>query len=352
MANTYFEIGSGVEKAIWEEETFKDIPKESYWLTMAGIDLSDVPDPDPGRGQDSVFRFERRFAMSKGDKVNFTLIPRVDKPLNKNVAIEGSENKINAYTFSSFLDFYHTAIRDSGPLVRQRVWFDLDEKSKEALVVNWAEGLDLTITEEMFSNPTKILVATGSPLMTSVADIASAKALLQKDNVVTMNLFSWIFACARTGFNRKQIPLSPIKSKGNGYYVFLTSFSSVADLINDPGWKQAQREADLRSPDNPIFTGAMGVYNNVIIRPYENTPIGIDAGVGLDVPYSQNIVLGKDSLALAVNDAPEVVGVEFDYKTEHGLAMKMLASVKKPNFNSNDYGSFQVFTSNSGATNL
>lgn len=100
----------------------------------------------------------------------------------------------------------------------------------------------------------------------------------------------------------------------------------VYDLQGSQAWEQAHREiSGLREHnDNPIFSGALGLWNGCIIYSHDKVITGSDAGPGSDVPYADALFFGYQAgLWAEAQQAPDWVEKSFDYgKT------KMIAVVK------------------------
>jgi N4-gp56 family major capsid protein len=100
------------------------------------------------------------------------------------------------------------------------------------------------------------------------------------------------------------------------------------DLKNDATFAQARREADVRGKDNPIFTGALGIWDGVILHEHEYVPF-LDISVaghnftaaasGTDyaaVDAFRAILCGQQAVAFAKAGSDDEGWVEemFDYK--------------------------------------
>jgi N4-gp56 family major capsid protein len=105
------------------------------------------------------------------------------------------------------------------------------------------------------------------------------------------------------------------------------------------------REAEIRGKENPLFTGAVAIWDGMIVHAHENCAIATDSGSGSNVPWVKSVVLGAQALCWAWGKRPEVTEETFDYGNEQGYAIGMIAGVKKSVFNSVDYGSLGVYLS-------
>jgi len=339
MAKSTMTTSNALTKKLWHEMLFKDVQINSYFDRFSGPEDT------------NIMQVVRDFEGSKGDVVTFGIVPRLNKELITNNDIEGNEAKLTDYNFTLSLQQLALAVRDDGKLSRQRAMYDIDAVSKSALLVNVAEKLDQKYMDTLTANPTKVFYPGGS-LLTSTTTLATALTNITATDKITMDMFRNMKAWARTGGGRNYIPLRQVNVSGKMYMVFLCHPDTLADLQNDPKWSQAQREAELRGPDNPIFTGAEGVINGIAIHSHEHVSVGTDAGSTADVSYSQSMLLGAQALCTAWAGKPDLVTKEFQYDTEHGTAWVSLWGCAKPKFSSKDYGSVSIVTANSNIRGL
>ncbi len=120
----------------------------------------------------------------------------------------------------------------------------------------------------------------------------------------------------------------PIKVEdGNEYYIIVIHPFDEFNLKADSTWQQAQREANLRGLTNPIFTGALGVYDGCIIRVSHNVPngnvnstAGVDAGIGAGAAnVSHVIAFGGEAGARAYGQYPTWLEETKDYGRKLGI---------------------------------
>lgn len=146
-------------------------------------------------------------------------------------------------------------------------------------------------------------------------------------------------------------PIRPTSAAGEQMYVMVLHPYSVTDLRLDVAasayftWPDIQMYANKRGLKNPIFTGALGVYNNVILmeadRIYSplsnvrnNLFLGAQAGVFAMGGAYDNIEkqrVGKDNLMSWYEETD-------DYGNEKGISVGSVFGINKSVFNSKDYG--------------
>jgi hypothetical protein len=59
------------------------------------------------------------------------------------------------------------------------------------------------------------------------------------------------------------------------------------DLAQNSTWRNAQQYANIRGEDNPIFSGALGVYDGVIVHEHEGITTADNLGGGDAVKAAQ-----------------------------------------------------------------
>ena len=134
------------------------------------------------------------------------------------------------------------------------------------------------------------------------------------------------------------------------------------DLKNNATFAQAQREAQNRGKDNPIFTGALGVWDGVIIHEHEYVPHLLAAtttnfsfraatDVDSDTQFTNGVhafralLCGQQAAVFAQSkDSLGMVEETFDYKNKVGYATGLIGGIQKISFNSKDYGVIAVDT--------
>lgn len=341
MAKTTFATSNVLTKKAWEEELFRDTVKESFFAPlMKG-------------GSDGIIHSNTKLTKDKGDTVYFGLVSRLDEQNYKTSGetMEGNEQALTDYNHSVSLEEYVLAVRDRGPLDRQRAMFSIDEESRNRLKDGGAELIDSLCFTALRTSPTRVFYATSSGI-TSTTTAATAKAAMDATySKLTPQLMHFIKTWAVTGGNRGQTPLRPVKYQGKNYFVMLVHPDCLYDLYQDSTFTQAIREAEVRGGENPLFTGAKAIWNGIIVKDHESVQIATDGG-GASVPWAHCHFLGAQSLCWAWGKRPEVVSETFDYEREHGYAWKMIAGVNKAKFNSKDYGTVSMYVSRTQIADL
>ena len=325
MSKTQVETSNALRVQAWEKELYDDTMKESYFMPRFS-----------GEGKGNIMQVKTNIEGGQGDKLTFGLIDRLaGSGVTSRQTLEGNEENLSDNSFNLELEEYAHGVRDAGPLDRKRPVYDMDNESRDALQVWMSEKIDALSFTALENSPTKIFYGGDA---TGTGDIEVA-------DKITPALLSKVKAWAVTGGNRSQTPLRPVSIGGKKYFVYLTHPDAMYDLKNDSTFAQARREAEVRGSENPIFSGALGVWDGVIIHEHENVGIETTWGAGSNIAGVKGSFMGEQALAWAWGARPRVQAEEFDYGREHGFAVSMMSAVEKPVFNSLDYGSIAIYTS-------
>lgn len=321
MAKTAFATGNALTKKLWEEKLFRDTMKESYFARFMGKDSN------------SVVMVKDELTKSKGDKITFGIRMRLSgSGVEDGETLEGNEESLTTHDYSVSLKQYRHAVRDNGELTRQRAVFSIDQESIDALKEWGAEKIDDLLFTAAITSCTKIFYGGD----------ATATTDLEAGDKITPPLISKVKTWAKTGGNRGQTPLRPVKVDGKTYFVLVLHPDCIYDLRQDSVWAQAARDALPAGVDHPIFSGASYLWDGVVIHDHENIDIYTTGGSGSDVCYATGFFLGAQALVWANGGEngrrKVVVAEEFDYGNEHGYAWGMVSRAGKPVFNSKDYG--------------
>jgi N4-gp56 family major capsid protein len=184
-------------------------------------------------------------------------------------------------------------------------------------------------------------------------------------------------------------PIRPIKLNGMECYVAILHPYQVLDLrrnVNNGQWMDIQKSAMMggQITNNPIFTGAVGMYNGVIIHEDARIPrIGADnktsLGTTLGLPtvntaaevnkgtkltnfenITRGIFLGAQSGCIAFGRSYGLSGsnVKFkwtevlnDYENQLGVSAALVYGCKKSVFDGKDFGTIALSSISTGDAN-
>jgi len=235
-----------------------------------------------------------------------------------------------------------TAIK--GKMAQKRTAFKLRNQARGALTDLEKEETDYDITTAMVASPsgTDRILYGNDPANTALTDI---------DNVDDKCLASGLRLVKRRLKKAVNPRIRPAQLK-NGFELFIAILDTYAvrDLKEDAGatgWAAIQMNAQKRGPDNPIFTEALGMIDNILLFEYEYLPILEGEGAaGIDV--AQNLILGAQAAAVVWGQMTEYSEDLDDYKHRHGFSVDEIRGIEKLNFDfdgvDRDHGVYTWYT--------
>lgn len=144
--------------------------------------------------------------------------------------------------------------------------------------------------------------------------------------------------------------IKPVRIEGGRYYVMLLTSESVYQLqkaTGDTEWKMIQARAAEKGSRNPIFTGALGIWNGVILWEWDYLPK--DTTDGAETCY--NLLLGAQAGAMGFGGkrtgrrlGPQSgqmfswVEDDDDYGDKMGVGGATMVGVQKSQYDANDDG--------------
>lgn len=173
----------------------------------------------------------------------------------------------------------------------------------------------------------------------SEASVASASA---------SNVFKLSFLDVAVEKARTNSPLiRPIKLNGEDKFLCFLHPYQVTDLRQNTAtgqWLDIQKAAmaGMQSSKSPIYTGALGEYNGVILHESTRVPF-VTAGVYRAVFSGAQ----AGAIAFGQNNGPNMftwVEELFDYGNQLGVSAGTIFGTKKMVFNSQDFGTIVIAT--------
>lgn len=152
--------------------------------------------------------------------------------------------------------------------------------------------------------------------------------------------------------------LQPINDQGEGLFVLVLRPEQITALKNEAGslkWRDVHMNASQRGSSNPIFTGALGMVDNIVIHESRYLPVELVSGVNYDCygvfmgAQAGHIAFGNPYSRLgrrpqSTRDMFSVFEDVDDYGDKTGVAAAAIWGLKKARFNSLDFGVIRVDT--------
>lgn len=349
MATTSFPTNHPLAVKLWAKKLFVEALKATWF------------DKFMGTGQDSLIQVKSELNKSAGDKITYGLRMQLSGTgISGDSTLEGNEEALTTYSDSVLVDQLRHAVRSAGKMSEQRVPFSVREEARQGLQDWWSDRIDTAIMNHLAGNTAQSDTRYTGNNATAAADsshrVWPSHQATGNESISTTDTLALTMIDAAVERAKLASPLiRPVKVGGNEYYVCFIHPINTYQLrtnTNTGQWLDIQKAAlssGQNFNDNPIFTGALGVYNNVILHESTRVPL-LSNSSNVAVANSRQVILcGAQALTFAYGmgyGAGEMSWVEevFDYGNQLGVSAGMIWGVKKNRFNSADFGTMAIST--------
>lgn len=335
MAATTYGVNDALTVKKWAKELEVEALKKTYFGKFIGTSAN------------SLIHKKTELKKGAGDKITFGLrMLATGDGVQGDGVLEGNEESLTTYSDSVFVNQLRHAHRTGGRMSEQRVLFNMRSESRDSLSDWWADRMDTAFAKQLcgMSGTTDTRYTGNNSATSPTTTVYGGNATAETgggaiDSGDTMDLSVIDKAVEKA---RVQSPMiRPLKINGEDVYVaFLHDYQvrSIRTSTSTGQWLDIQKSA-MSGGDvskNPIFTGALGMYNGVILHRWNR----------IQTPAAnvyRGVLCGAQAVALAYgseNDQSRFTWVEkeFDYGNQLGVSAGCIFGMKKIVFNSVDYG--------------
>lgn len=265
---------------------------------------------DP-RSQMNFVQWFDELGKGPGDTIKYDLIPNPQGPgVLGDAPIAGQEVPFTWYQDTFIVNQQRQAIILVGRMSQQRVPYSMRDVAKVGLA-NWAKDtIDFGLMNQLGGNTAQTNVAyTGlNPAIAPdaahhiYAGTAVSEATLTSNMPFSVNDIPRLVALAQGGLS---MPIKPVVLKGIEIAgILFLSAQQVRDLktnFTSGEWGDIYRAAlqGGQVTGNPIFTGAIGMYENVVIHQDTRIPWGDNTQNQILNPITGTMIASPSSLGAA-----------------------------------------------------
>lgn len=338
MAETSVPAGLTVQQ--WDDVYFRDFINKNWFKKFMGT------------GSSSMIQVREDLTKKPGDAITVTLVNKLTGAAKgENETLEGNEEDAMLRSHKIQVREYKHAVKWSD-WQEQLTAIDLRQAHRDVLM-DWNMELDrdniikalMSINGKVYADASENdkdawLVdnqdrAQFGKLRSnySAGDHSAALATIDNtDDKMTPSALSVMKRLAKTA-NPKVRPFKVRDSieASDAYVVFAPSLQ-IRDLVNDPVFVQANREARDRGSKNPLFNAADYLWDNLAIFEIEDIPV-ISNGT---INVAPCFLCGAQALAQVWAKRPQTVTDQFDYESKNGLAVKQWYKIEKLRFGTGD----------------
>ena len=291
---------------IWATDLLAQAENLTFWHNMEGPEGSSMPiirKDDLEQGPGDTIKFDIVLALTGAGLTGDT----------SGSLLEGNEEALKFRQTSMTVDSLQHAVRWT-KLGKILISHDMRSTALNQLAKWLAGKLDDRIFNELTGQsgfttmPTKNKWAAGTATSRDTVADTNAGGRLTLDTITELKAYAQV-----------EIKLEPLKMEdGNEYFgLVVHPYTAMSLKRDDTKWAQAQREAQVRGDNNPLFTGAVGVWDGVIIYTSNRVPRSNNA---VPIAVSDNILFGAQALSRGYAHYPDWTEEYFSYGQEQGIA--------------------------------
>lgn len=358
MATTSFGVNDALAVKLWSRS-----------LSVAEREYLDIA-PLIGEDENSIIQHKTETRKGSGDRVTFALRARLTgEGKTEGETAEGNGESLSNYSDNLLINElgHIVGVKSENTIDAQRVQYDLREQARDALGEWWADRKSASFFNQVCGNTAQTnlkytgLNATTAPAGTGRqiwAGTAANDQSLTSADVFTLDLIDAAVENAKVGNNM----VKPIRIGGQPKYVmYLHPYQVTSMRTNSASgqWMDIQKAAMMggQVTGNPIYTGALGEYNGVILRSSQDVTLGVNSSTGAAVSNTRRaVLLGAQACVIAYGQnsyGPSKYRWNeelLDHKRKLEVSAWCIWGLKKTVFNSADFGVVVVSTYAAGAS--
>lgn len=354
MANTGFSVNHALARKAWSKELWYEALKDAYIGRFIG------------EGSDSLIQNHVDLKKGKGDRITVGLRMQLSGDgIQGDNTLEGNEEALQTYSQNVTIDQLRHAVRSQGKMSEQRVLFDLREECLMGLKDWWADRIDTWFFNQVCGNivQSDTRYTGNQAIITLDANhIVRGRSLLltANDSMLTANtatqqfglqMIDYAVELAKTGVSGTSVPIRPLNVEGwpDPVYVAFLHPYQITDMRTSTDTNQWQdiQQAAMQGGNvtkNPIFTGALGMYNGTLLYESSRIPLGVSTAGAAVSGVRRGVLCGAQAahIAFGADNSPDAFSwVEelFDYGNQLGVAAGSIAGLVASAYNSSRFGS-------------
>jgi len=350
MAVTSFATGDALAVKLWSKKIAVEALKQTWVYKFMG------------RTDNSLLQIFDDTQKSAGDRIRIPLRRLLaGAGIQGDGTLEGNEERITYYSDDVFINQLRHAVREGGRFTRQLVPFDIREHARLSLQDWWADRIDTWFFNQICGNTgqTDTRYTGNQTAIAADADhliIAGAGPTgFTLSNTATQQFTLTLIDVAIEKAKTLDVPIRPIMVGGEQKYVMFLHHFQVFDMKKTTAtnqWFDIQKAAMQGGnvSNNPIYTGALGEYNGVVLHASNRVPGFSSSATGVTgTPIKQAVLCGAQAASMAFGrghspERYEWVEDYFDYENQFGVAAGCMAGLKKMVFNGSDFATIAVRT--------
>ena len=352
MADTSYGVSAPEAVKLWSRKLMREALKQTWASRFMGKDSN------------SVIQVKDETSKSAGDRVRTILRMQLSGAgVSGDNQLENNEEALTTYTDDLLIDQLRHAVRSAGKMTEQRIPFSIREEARMALQDWWADRWDTwfmnqisgntTVSDTRYTGMNSVTAPSSSHWIIAGGHSAEGDLTATAGATFDLSLIDQAVLKART--------LSPMirpisTGKAGRQYVMFISPEQHYDLrrnTNTLQWADVQKAAMQggQVSNNPIFTGALGMYNGVVLHESSRLPYLSSTGGSM---IARAVFCGAQAAVMAFGRNQNGMRMSwneelFDYNNKLGVEAGTIAGLKKTVYNSADFATLTISTAVSTA---
>lgn len=328
-----------------------------------------------GTSENSIIQEKVDLTKDSGDTIYFDLSMRFrEQPVYGDEVAENKEESLVFLQDEVKIDQVRKPGSGGGRMTRQRTVHDLRKVMKDRTgdyLAEWEDEVTMAYLSGDVGNTAinedKLFTSAqfaGNPIEAPdaahiiYAGAATSKATLaatDKMSVATIERAT-TKAAMLNATDPNVVNMQPVKIGSKQHFVVLMNPWQAHDMrtsTNSGDWLDIQKAAGVRGDANPIFSGQLGMINDVSLHVHSNVRRFADYGAGGNVNASRALLLGRQAgvKAYGRGSGARMSWVEkmSDYDNQISIACGMICGIKKTRYkneagNGSDFGVMAIDT--------
>ena len=319
---------SGLEVSRWSKELFTEAKNDTYFSRFFG-------------GSSSAIHVLSDLKAAKGKDITIGLKMKIEGDgITGDGTLAGNEVTMDTYTQTITLDQLRQGVLSKGKMHNKKVLIDYRKEALDSLKIWFAETMEKDMIDTLSgvaSNSSGVATYTFGTDCTylvwndggTIKQTTPASTLATAD-ILTPKTISFMAAKAKL-IDPK---MRPIRVGGKDYYVLIVHPETARELKNDTTWQNAQQYAMPRGGDNPLFTGALGMWDGVVVHEHD----GIQKMTVNSVNANRNLFMGAQAGLVAFGGDHSWHEETVDRGNKLSVSASIIYEMAKAKFNSKDFG--------------
>jgi N4-gp56 family major capsid protein len=350
MSVTTYGVNDTLSNKLWAKKLNVEALKTTYFGKFMG------------EGSSNMIQMKAELEQNAGDKVTIGLrVQLTGDGVTEGQVLQGNEESLTTYSDSIVINELAHAVRvkNKNSIDAQRVPFNLRSEGKDGMADWFSNRFDTVMANHLTGNT---LVTdnrySGNNAITAPTNIyrgggATDDATINGDSTKTMNL--QIIDALVERANVASPLIRPIMVGGEKKYVMFLHDYQVTDMrisTSAGQWLDIQKSALAggAGSKSPIYTGALGEYNGVILHKWNRLPVGISNAGAAQTSTRRAVLCGAQAAAVGFgkefSKGSHFKWIEelFDYERELGVSAQTVWGIKKSVFNAKDFATIVATT--------